>query len=238
MDESVAALGKAVALAPPGSTHYLRSMANRLLEAGRNDEAVKHAELAKRLGDAEADELLARALLARGDLAGAGAAADAALATPATRARALLVLARIAVRRNDLPAALARTEEAERAGPGHGPPLAGLHLVRGDALARSGRHAEAEAEFRKEIAAWPGTAGAWESLLLLLAAEGRGSDVTRTVREWTATVPGPEPWVSSARVLGVVGQRGLAETVRREGRARYPTDGRLAPGGASKGGGA
>ena len=237
MDESVASLGKAVALAPEGSTHYLRSMANRLLEAGRSGEAVKHAELAKRLGDAEADELLARALLATGDLAGAGAAAEAALAVPATRARALLVLARIAVSRNDLAAALARAEEAERAGPGQGPPLAGLHLVRGDVLARAGRHAEAEAEFRREIAAWPSTAGAWESLLLLLAAEGRGADVTRTIREWTATVPGPEPWVSSVRVLGVVGQPGLAEATRREGRERYPSDGRLAHGRGSKGGG-
>lgn len=238
MDESVASLGKAVALAPEGSTHYLRSMANRLLEAGRNEEAVKHAGLAKKLGDAEADELLARALLAKGDLAGASAAAEAARAVPATRARALLVLARIAVARNDLAAALARTGEAEQAAPGHGPPLAGLHLVRGDALARSGRHAEAEAEFRREIAAWPSTSGAWESLLLLLAAEGRGGDVTKTIREWTATVPGPEPWASSVRVLGVVGQRGLAEAVRREGLGRYPSDRRLAPGRAAKGGGA
>ena len=238
MDDSVASLAKAVALAPPGSTHYIRSMANRLLEAGRNDEAVAHAGLAKKLGDGEADELLARALLAKGDLSGAEAAAEAALASPATRARALLVKARIAGRRGDLPAALERTEEAERSGPSGGSRLPGLHLVRGDVLARMGRHAEAEAEFRMEIAAWPATAGAWESLLLLLAAEGRGNDVAGTIREWTRAVPGPEPWVSSVRVLTVVGQRGMAEAIRRDGRSRFPSDPRLAPARAPKSGGA
>ncbi len=47
MDESVEDLRRAVELAPPGSTHYLRSMANRLLEAGREAEAITHARLAK-----------------------------------------------------------------------------------------------------------------------------------------------------------------------------------------------
>lgn len=235
MDESVEALRKAVELAPPGSTHYLRSMADRLLEAGRNDEALAHAELAKRRGDPAADEVLARVLLAKGDLAGAKRSALASLDAPSSRGRGHLVLARIAVLEGDLGAALERTEQAARGAPQRGLPPSGLHLVRGDVLARMGRHAEAEAAFRMEIRAYPSTYGAWESLVLLLAAQGRIADVRKTVKELTETVPGAESYLSAARVLSVVGESALAGAVRREGAARHPGDERLRPGAVPRG---
>ena len=51
MDESLEALKRAQELAPPGSTHYLRAIASQCLERGLVDEAVKHAQAAKSLGD-------------------------------------------------------------------------------------------------------------------------------------------------------------------------------------------
>lgn len=237
MDESVEALRKAVELAPPGSTHYLRSMADRLLEAGRNDEALAHAELARKRGDPLAEEVVARALLAKGDLAGARAAARASLDVPSSRGRGHVVLARIGVRAGDLAAALEETEAALGGAPRRGLPPAGLHLVRGDVLARMGRHAEAEAEFRAEVRAWPPALGAWESLVVLLAAQGRAEDARRTARELTATVPGAEAYLSAVRALRVVGEDALAGRLRQEGAARYPGEPRLLAGSAARGGG-
>ncbi len=238
MDESVEALRRAVELAPPGSTHYLRSMADRLLEAGRSDEALAHAELAKKRGDPAADEVVSRVLLAKGDLGGAKRAALASLDAPSSRGRGHVVLARVAVREGDLGAALGRTELALRGVSRRGLPPAGLHLVRGDVLARMGRHAEAEAEFRTEIRAYPSATGAWESLVLLLAAQGRTEDVRKTAKELTETVPGAEAYLSAVRVLEVVGESALAARVRKEGAARHPGERRLRPGAGPRGGGA
>jgi arylsulfatase A-like enzyme/tetratricopeptide (TPR) repeat protein len=235
MDESVEALGKAVALAPPGSTHYLRSMADRLLEAGRSDEALAHADLAKERGDPAADEVRARVLLAKGDFAGAKRAALASLDAPSNRGRGHLLLARIAVLEGDLGAALEWTDRAARNAPQRGLPPAGLHLVRGDVLARMGRHAEAEGEFREEIRAYPSAFAAWESLVLLLAAQGRAADVRKTVKALTETVPGAESYLAAARALEVVGESALAGAVRREGAARHPGETRLRPGSAPRG---
>ena len=225
MDESLAALKKTVELAPAGSTHYLRLVANLCLEMGRVDDAVKHAELARKMGDGAADEILARALLARGDLNGAETAARASTLSPSARSRGTLVLARVAARRNDLPGALALTEQA-RGAPG-APPVAGLHLLRGDLLARMSRHAEAEAEFREEVRAYPATYPAWESLILLIAAQGRGADARKVAAELVASVPGVDSYLSAIRALSVTGDAAGAAHWQREGLARFPEEPRL-----------
>jgi hypothetical protein len=86
-----------------------------------------------------------------------------------------------------------------------------------------------------EIRAYPSAYGAWESLVLLLAAQGRAADVRKTVKELTETVPGAESYLSAARVLAVVGEPALAGAVRREGAARHPGDERLRPGAVPRG---
>ena len=226
MDESLAALKKTVELAPAGSTHYLRLVANHCLDMGRTDEAVRHAELAKRMGDPAADEILARALLAQGDLNGAEAAARASLGRAGDRGKGALTLARVAVKRNDLPGALRLVATAEQAS-GRGLPPAGLHLLKGDILARLNRHSEAEAEFRAEVRAFPATYQAWESLVLLLAAQGRPADARAAVSEMIATVPGVDSYLSAIRALAVVGDAASAAHWQREGLARYPEEPRL-----------
>lgn len=227
MDESLAALKKTVELAPAGSTHYLRLVANHCLEMGRTDEAIRHAELAKRMGDPAADEILARAFLARGDLQGAEGAARATLGRPGDRGKGDLILARIAMKRNDLPGALRLVATAEAASGRDGLPPAGLHLLKGDVLARLNRHTEAEAEFRAEVRAFPATYQAWESLVLLLAAEGRPADARAAVSEMIATVPGVDSYLSAIRALAVVGDTSGAARWQREGLTRYPEEPRL-----------
>jgi arylsulfatase A-like enzyme/Flp pilus assembly protein TadD len=225
MDESLAALKKTVELAPAGSTHYLRLVANHCLEMGKTDEAVRHAELARKMGDPAADEVLARAFLARGDLKGAEAAAQTSLKAPVNRNRGILVLARIAAKRGDLPGALALTAKAVGAA-GSLPP-AGLHLLRGDLLARMSRHAEAETEFREEVRAYPATYPAWESLVLLLAAQGRAADARAVAAEMVGSVPGVETYLSAVRALSVIGDAAGAAHWQQEGLARFPEEPRL-----------
>ena len=226
MDESLEALKKAQELAPPGSTHYLRAIASQCLERGLVDEAVKHAQAAKSLGDAAAGEILSRALLARGDLTGAESEARTFLAGKGSESRGLLLLARIQLKRGDLPGALALTDRAALS-VAQGLPPAGLHLLRGDVLARLSRHGEAEAEFRKEIQLYPETLTSWESLIALLAAEGRSADVNATAESLVRSVSGVEPYLSVIRVLRVVGDESGARRWQREGLQRYPEEPRL-----------
>jgi tetratricopeptide (TPR) repeat protein len=193
---------------------------------GRTDEAVRHAELARKMGDPAADEILARALLAKGDLNGAEAAARASLGRAGDRGKGALTLARVAVKRNDLPGGLRLVATAEQAS-GRGLPPAGLHLLKGDILARLNRHSEAEAEFRAEVRAFPATYQAWESLVLLLAAQGRPADARAAVSEMIATVPGVDSYLSAIRALAVVGDAASAAHWQREGLARYPEEPRL-----------
>ena len=225
-DESLAALKKVLELAPPGATHYLREVASQCLDMGRVDDAVKHAQAAKALGDGAASEILSRAFLARGDLAGAEAEARVFLSGRGNESKGSLLLARIQAKRGDLAGALALTEKAMPPD-GRGLPPAGLHLLRGDLLARSSRHQEAEAEFREEIRLFPETLKAWESLIALLAAQERSADLRATVAALVGTVPGVEPYLSAIRVLSVVGDEAGARRVRQEGLQRYPDDPRL-----------
>ena len=226
-DEALAALKRMVELAPPGSTHYLRLVANRCLDLGNAVEAIRHAEAAKGLGDRATDEILARALLAKGDLDGAEAAARASLAFAPNRNRGALVLSRIAVRRNDLPRALDLLKATDGGNPGGRTALPGLHSLRGDILARMSRHREAEAEFREEIRLHPATFAAWSSLVVLYAAQNRPADVKTTVEEMIAASPGVDAYLAAFQTLSILGDRAGADRWRREGLRRFPEEPRF-----------
>ncbi|MBK6406692.1 MAG: sulfatase-like hydrolase/transferase [Holophagales bacterium] len=76
MEEALAALKKTVALSPPGRSNYVVNVASLALRAGRLDEARRHAELARDLGDTRAYVVLGRVFLREGRLAEALRAAD------------------------------------------------------------------------------------------------------------------------------------------------------------------
>ncbi len=229
-DEALASLRKTIELSPPGSTQYVVSFANHALQMGKTEEARKHAELARSMGDPSGDEILARACLALGDLPAAEAAARECLKTERNRDRGLLVLAQVEARRGDLPKALEAAARVQE-GAAHALPLPGLHLLRGDVLARMGRHAEAEAEFREELHAYPTTLEAWTSLVILYASQNREADAHRTVEEMVAASPGVDAYLAAFRTLSILGDRVAAERWKREGLKKYPgeTRFRLAP---------
>ncbi len=227
-DEALAARRKMVELSPPQSTHALLSVANLCLEIGRAEEAKKHALLAKERGDPSADEVLARALLALGDTAGAETAARAASRSGKTRRRGLLVLARIESLRGQPQKALALIDEASTDASGKRMETAvGLHRLRGDVLARMDRPGEAEKEFLEEIRLFPRNVDVRVELAVLYASKNRAPDVYRTLEALVTEVPTLEAFAKATKTLAVLGDRAGAEAMRRRGLSHFPGDARL-----------
>ncbi|HYN40580.1 MAG TPA: sulfatase-like hydrolase/transferase, partial [Thermoanaerobaculia bacterium] len=68
LDEALAALKKTVALSPPGRSNYVVDVASLALRAGHAQDARRHAELARDLGDPRAYVVLGRLALREGKL--------------------------------------------------------------------------------------------------------------------------------------------------------------------------
>jgi len=223
-DEALAAMKKTVELSPPGKTNYVLAVANLCLLVGRPEEALAQANAARELGDPEADEVIARAELALGNLAAAEGAAKRALAGGVVKKRALLVLARVRGLRGDLPGALALTEEVRAAAGGDEglEGLPGYHYLRGDLFARMNRPEEAEREFLAELRVFPQGLEARVGLAVTYAATGRRADVQRVVAEMVRDVPRPDAYATGVRTLRVLGENAAAARLEAEARSRFP----------------
>ncbi|HEU4521254.1 MAG TPA: sulfatase-like hydrolase/transferase [Thermoanaerobaculia bacterium] len=184
----------------PAATHIAADLANVLLVEGQLDEARKHAELALRTDPGKAHAILARVAMAQGDLARAEAEAKAALAAGGDENAALYTLATVQQKRGDFEAVLATTERLKVV-----PLPRGVSTMRGDAFARLGRGAEAEAAFRKELAAFPDSGEAARRLVLLLVAENRNEEATKVIRDLAAASPEAATYKLIAETLRVVG---------------------------------
>ncbi len=68
MEEALAALKKTVALSPPGRSNYIVDVASLALRVGHSEDARRHAELARDLGDPRAYVVLGRLALREGKL--------------------------------------------------------------------------------------------------------------------------------------------------------------------------
>jgi arylsulfatase A-like enzyme/Flp pilus assembly protein TadD len=229
--EALEARRKTVELSPATATQPLLSVANLCLQIGQVDEAGRNAQLARERGDAAADEVLARVLLARGDLAGAEATARQAAGYGKTRRRALVVLARVQVARGELVQALATTNTvagpAADSGEKAPPPLFGLHSLRGEIYARMDRPKDAEAEFREEVRLFPASIEARVGLAVISVTLGRPDESRKIVAEMVAAVPTADSYQKGMRTLAVIGDRAGAEKLRREALKRFPSDPRL-----------
>lgn len=215
-DEALVALKKGAELSPSSAAYFFIGIANLCLILGRVDDARAHAEIALSRGDPSAHEILARIALAKGDVATAEKEArEAAAAFPRSRLP-ILALARVEIARGNLPAALARVDEAERMTAAFGlESLWSLHFVKGEIFARMSRPEDAEKEFRAELGLFPQNPDAQASLAFLYAAWGRKADARRALGELVAGNPGPNLLLTAAQVSTILGDAAEAADYRR-----------------------
>ncbi|HTS03096.1 MAG TPA: tetratricopeptide repeat protein, partial [Thermoanaerobaculia bacterium] len=229
-EEALAAIKKTVDLAPEAArTPYLRDVANLCLQLGKWDEAARHAEALRALGDPDAEDIAARSALGRGDLKAAEPAARAAYerGTGKTKVRGALVLGRLAVLRNDLVSAQKWAEEAAALSAGDKIVQSGLHMLRGDILGRQGRAPEAEREFLEEIRLYPDRLDARVSLAALYASVGRRADARRTLIALVVRQPSPESFLVAMKTCHVTDDLEGERVMRREAKLRFPGDPRF-----------
>ena len=187
------------------------------LRSGRVEPARRAAEQALPAVPSQALELLARIDLAQERLDDARRHADAAAGGRNPQAVAWLVGAEVRTRQGDYAGALARLDEAQaRAGATGIDAVYNLEALRADALARSGRTREAEAAYRREVAAFPGHLVAHARLAALLFAQGRRDEGRAAVEAMVAANPNPRARQVAVVTLEAVGDRTGAARVSRQ----------------------
>ncbi|HYC92439.1 MAG TPA: sulfatase-like hydrolase/transferase [Thermoanaerobaculia bacterium] len=208
----------------PNAVSLLMTVANHSIAVKDLEQAQAHAELLLKYEPSRAHEILARVAVERGDYKRAREEAQASVKNSHDPTPGYLTLGLIAKKENDFPAALRYLDEAAKVVARHKKPLATLHFNRGDVLARLGRNAEAEQEFRKEIAAYPGNPEPYSSLILLLSTQGRTDEATQLVYELVRRAPDAASYVTISETLEAIGDDRGAVYWARQGLKKFPAD--------------
>ena len=213
--ESAAGYQQAIDKAPDLHAPLALTLARIQLEMGDLDEAKASADRALDAEPASAHELRASIALAAGRLDEAEREAALAGGDPGAEARAAVVAAEVTARRGRPEQALARLDAVRAASASLGP-VPWLEFVRGDTLARLGRHEEAETALHAEIQAFPSHARAYASLAIVTALRGRPlAESRRVLEEMNRAAPGPGSRDLAARALDYIGDRDGAAGWRR-----------------------
>jgi Flp pilus assembly protein TadD len=211
-EDSLAALQQADRW-KPGDPVTLASMANEYFDLGDAAQAKLFAQRSIAVnGPAEAHEVLAGVLMREKDLEGAEKEARLALEVGHMgHVKPEMLLAQIQKARGDFPGALARLEKIEADLQGREDrQISNLHYLKGDLLARLGRTAEAEKEFREEIQYFGGNPGGWTSLAFLLASEGRSAEARATLLDMVRQSPTPRCFRAAAETFRILGDPAAA----------------------------
>ncbi len=213
--EAAAALGQALDRSAVLLPDVALALGHAELRAGRLEPAAAAALRARSALPAPAHELLARVALARNRLDEADREATAALQARNPQPSAMLLRAEVKTRRGDLTGALALLEEAQGRARSLGiERIYRLEALRADALARLNRGKEAEAAYRREIAAYPGNLVAHANLAALLFSEGRRGEVDPLLEEMAAANPSARARGVAATVWEAFGDRPRASAWR------------------------
>lgn len=209
----------------PNAHHLMLMLANLYLELENPDEAEAHAELAVKSDPAQANEILARVAIKRGKLDQARKFVEESLEHDDENVSALITLAKVQNEQGNPEPALATLDSAlailaEK----KNKEVTNLHFMRGDILARMGRAAEAEREFREEIRLFPNEPRAYKNLVLLLVTQGRIQEATALLKQLIDTAPTPRSYLAVCKTLEVLGdERGVRYWARR-GLEKYPNE--------------
>ncbi len=203
--ESAAAYRAAIEKAPELLGPLSLTLARVHLEMGDVAAAREAARKALTSESDAAHELLATAALAAGELDLAERVAAQVASDPGARARASVVRAEVLSRRGRPEQALELADSVRRESAGLGP-VPWLDFVRGDVLARLGRHEEAEAALREEIRAFPNHARAYASLAIVRALRGAPLAESRQLLvEMSRAAPGAGSRELAAKALAFIG---------------------------------
>ena len=223
-DEAIEA-GKAGLRQQPTTVSIITTIANLSLLTGKLDQAQQHAELLLPTEPARAHEILSRIAVQRSDFGRAREEAKLALQDSHDPSEVLLTLGLIEKQQHNLPQALSYFDEAAvKIAHHHNKRLPNLHLYRGDVLARLGREAEAEKEFRTEIAQYPNEPDAYGSLILLLSTQKRLQEATQLVFDLIKVSPRPSSYVVIAETLKAIGDKRGAIYWAYQGLQKYPAN--------------
>lgn len=214
-DDAAAAFDQALAHAGVELPDVVLSRGYARLKSRRPAEAETDAERARPALPARAEELRARAALFRNRLDDAERHAREVVRLR-RQPSSLLLLAEILVRRGQLPAAREALDEAGRnAAELELSRVPGLDAVRADLLARSGRLAEAEAAYLREIGAFPDNVLAHANLAALCFAQGKKKEADAILDTMVMKNPHPQAYLTRATALEAFGRREEAARWRR-----------------------
>lgn len=216
-EEAAAAYRRAIELAPSMAGALTVGLGRVCLQLKRWDEAAANGTLAVRDHPGPAHAILARAALGKDDLDTAEREAAAARSVAGSEIDADMIRAEVFIRRGHPAEALAVVDEARARRSALGSEqVEGLEYLRGDALARLDRRAEAEEAFREEIRLFPRNTEAYARLAIVLAFEHRTLGEVRQLFETMAqAVPGRESALLAAKTLDSLGDRQAAAAWRR-----------------------
>lgn len=178
--EALAAYGEVITRDGKNAAALLGAAA-LLVQLGKFEDARAHAELAVDVAPASAQELLARLALQRGDTAAARQHARAAALADPTMPMPAFVEGLIHYNAGAYAAAIPPLMEAAQGLANRTEQLADVRYVLADALAREQRFAEAEAQFRAEIAVFPQHVRARTGLAMLLWTTNRRAEAVAAV---------------------------------------------------------
>ncbi|HXG57523.1 MAG TPA: sulfatase-like hydrolase/transferase [Thermoanaerobaculia bacterium] len=212
----------------PNAIGLLIAVANLSIITGDLEDAQRHAELLAKLEPGKSHEILARVWTQRGKLDKAREEADLALKTSSDPVAPLMTIGLIEKQKNNLTEALKYLDQAaDQLSKKKNPRTANLHFYRGDVLARLGRSAEAEQEFRKEIELFPDQPDAYSSLILLLSSQGRIEEATQLVFALVEKAPVARSYIAISETLKAVGDDRGAVYWANQGLQRFPENGEL-----------
>jgi Tfp pilus assembly protein PilF len=227
--DAIDAFGRVLAIDPlKPETHLALA---RIFALERDPaQARQHAELAARRDPAAAYEVLAELMLDANQPADAASFARRSLAADPSRYVSQFVLGVVAQRAGRCAEAIASFERAielKRAEPEA--VVRNLHAGLADCLARSGRDADAEREFKAELAAVPWSPEGRIGLATLYRAQGRDADARTVLAGLIAAQPQPtaDTYVTVVHAFTVLGDAQAAHEWSVKARARFPSDPRF-----------
>jgi arylsulfatase A-like enzyme/Tfp pilus assembly protein PilF len=231
-EEAIAAMDEVLKIDPTRSGTHL-SLARIHAMQGRTERAMKHAEIAAQGDAGPAFELLAQILMDRGDFTRAAELAARSVQADDRREMGHFILGEVARKQGRCEEALAAFRKAEAAVRlRRHAVVRNLHANMADCLARLGREAEAEKEFKAEIETIPYSREGRVGLATLYRSQGRDAEARAVLGGLIAAEPRPtaDHYWTVVQTFSVLGDVEAARHWAEKARARFPTDPRFRKG--------